>query len=308
MTTPVAKAAIAGLIAYSTEETIRLLKPGLERLYSKVNSTPYSFSPEHEPHSQAESPENSATKVQGWMSNVEPISRKENQAQGAKTSKANVEARTGQFVIPTESERDTKASSTSEEMTHSSSANDKPEGWKTSLTITEIKVQEEEARKDHEAAHPHRGEQGSGRQAAHDQHDKGEGHQNQRKNRKAKTPHSQRTPPTELGTQNLYPSNNDGTVEAQATIKEHSQTDRFPDAAQPQAHHSTIQLVHQQPLPPCGIPGCPVKAPHERRAYDFKERKRPRFIEMLRWKIKKGTASKKEVEKVERFFRLHGDV
>ena len=247
--------------------------------------------------------------VPGWISNVEPVSTRENQAPRVKASEANGGAGTEQSDMSKESERNTKASSPSKEMTLLLSVEDKLKGWKASPTAANIKVHKGDARENDEAVHPHHGERKPEPQITHDQHEgKDESHQNQHKKRKAKTPQSQSTPSTEPGTQILYPSNNDGTVEAQAPIPRKGHFAKPTDAAQPHTYRPAIQFIHQQPLPPCGIAGCPVKAPHERRAYGFEERKRPSFVKLLQGKMRKSTASKREVEKVERFFGVHGDI
>lgn len=316
MTTPQAKSALATLIALSTKDNLHQLQPGLERLYKKINPTPYSPEPEPEPksHPQAVNPENSTTKVQEWISDVEPVALKKNRRQRAKASKANAEAKAAESATSKDSEVDTKASST-RNTTPAQSTDDKPKGWKASLTIADIKAQkEEEARRKHEVAHTRREEQKSEkpeRQATQDQQiGKCKARQAQNGIGKGKDPYSQGTSPSQHVPQTSSPNNNNnnnhGAVDNQHTIIEQPQIAQSPHSTQSQTDRPTIQFMHQQPLPPCGIPGCPVKAPHERRAYGFKERKRPSFVKLMQGKMKKGTASEREIEKVGRFFRLHG--
>ena len=315
MTTPLAQAAIASFIALSTKDTLHQLQPGLERLYSKTNKLPYSAEPQHEPDSEAENPQNSSTtKVQNWVSNVEPA--KKNRRQRAKALKTNTEAaaRTEQSATSKDSKNETKPSPSSKDITHPSSADDKPKGWRASLTIADIKAQkEEEARMKHEAVHPRRGEQKLETQAINDrQNGKVKARQSQDSDGEGKGLHSQGTPPSQARpqspSQDKNSINENDTIEAYGTVIEQPQIIQDPRSAQAHTHRAKIQFMHQQPLPPCGIYGCPVKAPHERRAYGFKERNRPSFVKMLQSKMNKGRASGREQEKVERFFGLHGEI
>ena len=87
------------------------------------------------------------------------------------------------------------------------------------------------------------------------------------------------------------PARNQGNSHAAAKSGE-----EVPKASEPRS---------EQPLPPCGIRGCPVKAPHARRVYRWNERARPNFIKIIQHKHQRGEATDAEYEKMDRFFDVH---
>ncbi|KAL8791370.1 MAG: hypothetical protein Q9195_005908 [Heterodermia aff. obscurata] len=67
-----------------------------------------------------------------------------------------------------------------------------------------------------------------------------------------------------------------------------------------------LAIRYEQPLPPCGIRGCPVRAYHERRPYVFNEENRPAMIKMIQNKA--GASTEADWSTLDRFFILHGHV
>lgn len=64
----------------------------------------------------------------------------------------------------------------------------------------------------------------------------------------------------------------------------------------------------ERPLPPCGIRGCPVMAPHAPRVYVWNERARPNLIKIIQAKHHRGEAEDSEYQKLDLFFQLHINV
>lgn len=190
----------------------------------------------------------------------------------------------------------------------SSAAEVKPKGWQANLTIAHIKEMKiKEAQEKHEKLHPRRTEP-------------------KPENAHQKKPF--RTQPTTAkGTQKDTPRAQHAVNNEQKNVNRGSMPPRAEPAAiigqqnlmttKPRAEPASIneqQIVtataprFEQPLPPCGIRGCPIKAPHERRRYVFNELQRPPLIRIIQEKANWGEASEEEFRKLDAFFNLHRHV
>ena len=151
----------------------------------------------------------------------------------------------------------------------------KPKNWEASLTIAEIKaLRAEEATKKHNQKFPPRA----------------------KRDTVTKPKKARQVPPAAPKAEPVQKTNRVEKTNAPAKKLDPVQT-----TTSPAAGHSSIR--YGQPLPPCGIRGCPVKADHERRPYVFNEEDRPAMIKMIQNKADEATEA--DWKTLDRFFILH---
>ncbi|CAF9935169.1 MAG: hypothetical protein HETSPECPRED_009684 [Heterodermia speciosa] len=144
----------------------------------------------------------------------------------------------------------------------------KPKNWEASLTMAEIKaMKSEEAKKKHNEQFPPRANRDP-----------------VKKPKKAR----QVAPPAAPNAKPVQESNPGENINA--------------PAQKPAMDQSGIR--YEQPPPPCGIPGCPVRAYHEPRRYVYNEAARPAMIKMIQRKSN-DEASEADWNTLDRFFLLH---
>ena len=150
-----------------------------------------------------------------------------------------------------------------------------PRNWEASLTIAEIKaLRSEQATKKHNQQFPPRA----------------------KRDTVAKPKKARQVPSAAPKAEPVQKTN-----PVEKSIAPAQKPDPVQITTSPAADHSGIR--YGQPLPPCGIRGCPVKADHERRPYVFNEEDRPSMIKMIQNKADEATEA--DWKTLDRFFILH---